>query len=85
MSERCVRYVRRNRSGAVTALGNHYEDWSPQRVCNVVRQIETGTHSYFVQLSDRRATVQVLGQAGKQLSTDQDTADQDHINALPRR
>lgn len=75
MANRRVRQTRKNADGDITALCNAGESWSPRPKANAIIDIETGSHTYYVQEAGRRTNVRVVqGPTGKFPRMDADPA-----------
>lgn len=64
MAIRMVTKSRKGYSGDILALCNPVESWSPRYKFDVIRDIENGTHNYFVDLDGLRVSVTVLSDRG---------------------
>lgn len=78
--DRRVKAIKRNQNGRITALCNAGESWSPRRTRDVLREINAGQRSYYVQENPRRTYVRAVAGA---LETTPDAADLNHLERLP--
>lgn len=84
MADRQVKQTGKDADGDITALCNAGETWSPRLRDDVIADIESGLHSYFVQEAGSRASVQVVnGPTGKYLRTGPDPAPGNNLDNLP--
>ena len=66
MAQRQVTATGKDRDGDITALCHSGMSWSPRPKASAIRDIETGTHSYYVEWSNGRTDIKVVkGRAGK--------------------
>ncbi|MBI5326445.1 MAG: DUF3892 domain-containing protein [Ignavibacteriae bacterium] len=71
MAVRVVKFIRKNLYGDIVSLFNPEESWSPRLKEDVIRDIETGEHSYFIQWGSMVMDFVVAeGNNGKILKTD---------------
>lgn len=82
MADRRVKRTGKGRDGDITSLCG---DWGTVAQPVAIREIESGTHSYFVQDSwNRRAGVRVVnGARGKYLRSDPNSSCSDNLDSLP--
>ena len=64
MATRRVTHVRRSADGAMRAVGNPSEWWSPRDVIDVVADIESGEHRYVVLIPGRGETTLTATESG---------------------
>jgi hypothetical protein len=85
MAERQVTKTGKDKSGDITTLCNSGAAWSPRAKSDAIRDIETGSATYFVSWPDgRRTEVRVVnGSTGKYLRTDWDTTTRNNLVDLP--
>lgn len=85
MANRAVTQSGKDRDGDITALCNPGEYWSPRPKNDAIRDIESGTHSYFVPWRGERPTeIRVVnGPNGKYLRTDRDSTSRNNLDDLP--
>ena len=84
MSDRRVTATGKDPAGDITALCNPGEAWSPRGNSQAISDIESGTHSYFVDAAGHRTDVHVVdGQTGKYLRTDPDPTSGNNLDNLP--
>ncbi len=84
MADRHVTRSGKDADGDITALCNPNAWWSPRQKGDAVRDIETGTHAYYVGSGTSRVNVHVVnGPTGKYLRTDGDPKSQNNLNNLP--
>jgi hypothetical protein len=53
--DRRIRGTKKDREGNIISLCNPGQSWSPRRTKDVVRDINSGKKSYYVQEQDRRS------------------------------
>jgi hypothetical protein len=84
MADRAVRQSRKNYRGDITALGDTGAGWSPLASEQIIREIEFGTHTYYVPWKSGRTEVRVVnGSTGKYLRTDRDSTTKNNLDDLP--
>lgn len=81
MADRNVTNSRKDRDGDITALCNPGEWWSPALRAQAIRDIEAGTHTYWVR--GRTRVVVVNGPRGKYLRTVANSNPNDNLDNLP--
>lgn len=85
MSHRKVTHSRRDRQGDITHLGNPYEYWSPRAASDIITDIRTNAHTYYVPF--QRGTVQVVVRQGTYrpyLATEPDNNLGNNLDNLPQ-
>lgn len=85
MADRQVTRSGKDRDGDITALCHSGAFWSPRKKWDAIHDIETRTHSYYVQQpGTRRVEVKVVqGATGKYLRTTADPSDANNLDNLP--
>lgn len=84
MVERAVRKTGKDSDGDITALFDSGQSWSPRRKVDAIRDIESGTHSYYVPWPSGRREIHVVnGPNGKYLRTDRDRTSKNNLDDLP--
>ena len=84
MPIREVTRSRRDSDGDIIALCNHAASWSPRSELDVIRDIESGVHRYYVLAGSQRSFIRVAdGPTGKYLRTDPDTSSIGELDNLP--
>jgi hypothetical protein len=85
VADRKVTKSRKNEEGDISALCDGGAWWSPRDVADAIRDIEGGTHTYYVQTStgDRVDIHVVYGGSGKYLRTDPDKTESNNLDDLP--
>ena len=84
MSERAVRKTGKDRDGDITKLCDPGAPWSPRDKADVIRDIESRTHTYYVPWVTGRTDIQVArGAHGKYLRTDRDNTSRNNLDELP--
>ncbi len=85
MAQRPVTRTRKDDDGDITALCNPAQWWSPRFKWDAIRDIESGSHSYYVPWNDGQNTpIRVVnGPKGKYLRTDRDSTPRNNLDDLP--
>ncbi len=84
MADRRVTLSRKDPDGDISALCNPGELWSPRLKANVITDIESGVHTYYVLSAGNRVRVHVLrGVTGKYLRTSPDLISHNNLDDLP--
>lgn len=84
MADRRITHSRKDYHGNITAIGRPGEHWSPRSTTDAIRDIESRTHTYFVQWPEKRTEIQVVqGASGKYLRTDRDSTTRNNLDDLP--
>ncbi|MDX1996632.1 MAG: DUF3892 domain-containing protein [Thermoanaerobaculia bacterium] len=84
MAEREVTRTKKDSSDVITALCNPAGSWSPRSKSDVIADIESGNHSYYVKWPEKRTEIRVVaGASGKYLRTDRDTTTRNNLLDLP--
>lgn len=84
MADRRVAQSRKDKDGDITALCNPGQGWSPRPKADAIRDIETKTHTYFVDRAGHRTEVEVVnGPTGKYLRTVADPTSDNNLDNLP--
>lgn len=84
MSDRAVRNTGKDRDGDITRLCNPGQSWSPRSKADAIRDIESGTHTYYVPWQRGRTEIRVVnGANGKYLRTDRDNTSKNNLDDLP--
>ena len=85
MADRRVTKSRKDGDGDIIALCSEDESWSPRFKNGAIRDIESGSHTYYVQDSGgSRTDIHVVnGPSGKYLRTDPDTTTVNNLDDLP--
>lgn len=84
MSDRAVRNTGKDRDGDITKLCDPGQFWSPRSKADAIRDIESGTHTYYVPWQSGRTEIRVVnGANGKYLRTDRDSTSQNNLDDLP--
>lgn len=85
MADRQVTRSGKDRDGDITRLCNPSQAWSPCSKADAIRDIEAGTHRYYVQQLGTQPTLihVVAGQTGKYLRTGADGAPANNLDNLP--
>lgn len=80
MAERRVEGIRKDDNGNIDAICG---SWGLSSVPDAVREIESGTHSYYVEEAGVRTPVEVAsGDEGERLRTIEDPASDNHLQNL---
>ncbi len=85
MAERQVRRTGKDQDGDITSLCNAGEVWSPRPKAGAIRDIESGTHRYYVrEVGTQRVYVRVISRlTGKHLQTEADASLGNNLDNLP--
>lgn len=84
MADRRITHSRKDRNGDITAVGQPGQVWSPRMKADAIRDIESRSHTYFVQWPERRTEIRVVqGATGKYLRTDRDATTRNNLDDLP--
>lgn len=85
MADRAVHQARHDSDGDVTALGSPGATWSPRLKWDVINDIESGLHTYYVpwKIAGRTEIRVVDGPNGKYLRTDRDNTERNNLDDLP--
>lgn len=84
MSRRKVTRTSKDRDGDILALCNPAEYWLQTPKATAIREIETGTHSYYTEAAGKVADVYVkAGPRGKYLTTSADGRGSNNLDLLP--
>jgi len=84
MADRPVTRTGKDRDGDITKLCNPGQWWSPVSKATAIREIENGTHRYYVPWNDGQPTwiCVVNGPTGKYLRTDKDSTSRNNLDDL---
>jgi hypothetical protein len=84
MADRRVTHSRKDPDGDITALCNPGQTWSAALKSEAIRDIEGGSHTYYVDRAGYRTNVQVVvGATGKYLRTTADPSSANNLDNLP--
>ena len=84
MADRRVTATGKDSDGDITRLCNSGELWSPRSKADAVRDIETKTHSYYVDRAGHRSEVHVVTVGSKKhLRTNADKTSDNNLDNLP--
>lgn len=85
MADRQVTASGKDRDGDITKLCHSGAAWSPRLKADAIRDIESGTHTYYVQQPGTlRVNVNVVnGPNGKYLRSTADKASRNNLDNLP--
>lgn len=84
MSDRAVRNTGKDRDGDITKLCDPGQAWSPRSKADAIRDIEGGTHTYYVPWTGGRTEIRVVpAPTGKYLRTDRDNTSKNNLDDLP--
>lgn len=83
MSSRAVSHSRKDQQGNITALGNPNGSWSPRLSSDIIRDIESGFHTYYGPWTTGSTQIRVVnGGYGKYLRTDSDGTTRNNLDDL---
>ena len=90
MADRRVTYTVKGDRWEIVSLCNANEEWSPRLVSEVIQDIESGDHAYFVDRAGHRTALEVVGRgASKRLVAASDPISDNNLKNLlaflPRR
>ncbi len=81
MADRRVKQTGKDPEGDITALCG---DWGRRVKTDAIRDIETNTHTYYVQEGGQRTDIHVVdGPTGKYLRSDRDPSSANNLDNLP--
>lgn len=84
MADREIRGTWKRSDGRILGVCNLGEPWSPRPAVDVITDIESGAHSYYVRRGIQRVPVIVVaGRAGKYLRSGPDRLGANNLSALP--
>ena len=85
MADRQVRQTGKDADDDIIALCSNGQSWSPRSKVGAISDIDSGTHTYFVQSAGTtRTNVQVInGANGKYLRTTADSSSSNNLDNLP--
>jgi len=85
MAHREVTRSRKDQDGDILALCTPGQPWSPRQKRDAISDIESRTHSYFVDVTGiGRVDIHVVeGRTGKYLRTDPDKTSRNNLDDLP--
>lgn len=85
MADREVTASRKDKDGDILALCNSGSYWSPRMKRDAIDDIESGSHTYYVDVSGTgRVDIHVVnGPNGKYLRTDPDRSSRNNLDDLP--
>ena len=85
MATREIRATRKNSSGDILYVCNSGEVWSPRIKKDVIDDIESRSHSYYVVFNGNKVDVHVVNdlRKGKYLRTDPDKTKVNNLDLLP--
>ena len=81
MADRRVKKTGKDADGDITSLCG---DWGQRTKAGAISDIESNTHTYYVQSGSSRSEVHVVqGQTGKYLRSDPDPSSANNLDNLP--
>src|SRR4051794_32777524 len=84
MADRAVTQSRKSPDGRAIGLCNPAEAWSPRRASDVIADIESKTHRYYVDVNGSHTPIRVVnGRYGKYLRSDPDATPGNNLGQLP--
>jgi len=78
--DRRVKSTKRARDGKIIALCNPGQPWSPRKMSDVIKDINSNKQSYYVEETERRTYVRVNEGT---LRTTTDETSPNHLGTLP--
>lgn len=84
MARRRIRRTRKDRDGDIIAVCSHGQAWSPRSKREVISDIESNTHSYYVSEAGYESDVRVYVVNGvKHIKTGADATSRNNLDNLP--
>ena len=84
MADRAVYKTGKDRDGDITKLCSENQSWSPRLKADAIRDIDNGTHTYYVPWKNGRTEIRVVNDPdGKYLRTDRDSTNKNNLDDLP--
>jgi hypothetical protein len=84
MSTRNVQAIRKDNGGDISFLYNFNESWSPRHKNDVVLDIDSNVHSYYVFIAGKKVDIHVIDSPwGKYLRTDPAKTGENKMDDLP--
>ncbi len=86
MADRAVRKTGKDSDGDITSLCDDGASWSPRAKDDAIKDIEDGTHTYYVPWKKAgRTDIHVVDdkEKGKYLRTDRDDTTKNNLDELP--
>lgn len=75
---------RKDSDGDITAICHPGEWWSPVSKFQAIKDISSGTHSYYVTVGSQEVDIHVVnGENGPYLRTDSDKTTRNNLDELP--
>jgi hypothetical protein len=79
-----VRQTGKSASGDITKLCSPGQPWSPRSLADAISDIESGAHSYFVDVQTPALDVSVVqDEQGKHLTTTSNPLSRNNLSNLP--
>lgn len=84
MADRQVTCSDKDIGGDITSIGDPGEYWSPRNKADAISDIESGTHTYYIQSLVGRVEIHVVnGASGKYLRAGPDDSSANNLDNLP--
>jgi hypothetical protein len=85
MAVREVVATKKNGDGEITSVCNKHEYWFTRNKSEAISDIESGLHSYYVNVDDKMIRIVVVNdpKKGKYLRTDPDKTTKNNLKTLP--
>ena len=84
MAARNIQATSKDKYGVITYLCNIDELWSPRHKNDVILDLESNMHSYYILIAGNKVDIHVIdGPSGKYLRTDPDKTENNNLNELP--
>lgn len=84
MADRNVQVTSNDKDGVITYLCNFDEFWSPRHKNDVILNIESSMHSYYILIAGKTVSIHVINDStGKYLRTDPDKTENNNLNEVP--
>lgn len=86
MADRVVTCAGKDVDGDIIRIGDREAYWSPKLKGDIIWDIESGTHTYFLEVSGERIDILVVGENGdKRLRSDPKKTAENILVNLPER
>jgi hypothetical protein len=84
MANRNVQAIRKENGGDTSFLYNFIESWSPRNTSDVILDIDSSVHTYYVFIAGKKVDIHVIDSPwGKYLRTDPAKTSENKLDDLP--